>query len=282
MFTIGKGSGKRARGCRSISSESVTTSSSRCVSTSGTPAYAMPLGSCSESQGGWCVTGKKQAYLAHQELVVDDVARERAGRRGEVHEELGAGERILLVVRLHGVGEVEEVALGHGDGEDPAALVVVQHVEMPGHGVRRVLLGAHEPVVVVVVLGDVGPLGDAPEEARVPRLQDLGEARVELHPRLRRRHTQRVARREQLQAERAQHGVEREGARADARDVDPEAVLERLETARAHHHLDDRERGDDIQPHGEHGRRRARLLLLKPEARGSVIPLKHKKENRLT
>lgn len=58
-MTTGNGSGKRARGCRSMSSDSVTASSSLLVSTSGAPAYAMPFGSYSLDSACVLHKGKK-------------------------------------------------------------------------------------------------------------------------------------------------------------------------------------------------------------------------------
>ena len=194
---------------------------------------------------------------------MDDVARERAGRGREVDEELGAGERVVLVVGLDGVGEPEEVALRDGDGED-AALVVGQDVEVAGHGVGRVLLGPHEAVAVVAVLGHVRARGDPAEEPRVLGLEDLLEARAQLEARLRRRHAGLVRRREQPQPQRAEHGVERERALADARDGDAEALVVRLGVARADHDLQHRERRDHVLVRREHARRSPALLLLVP------------------
>jgi hypothetical protein len=194
---------------------------------------------------------------------VDDVARERVGRGREIDEELGAGERVVLVVRLDGVGEAEEVALGDGDGED-AALVVGEDVEVAGHGVGRVLLGPDEAVAVVAVLGHVRAGGDAPEEARVLGLEDLLEARAELDAGLGLGHARLVRRREQRQPERAEHGVERERALADARDGDAEALVVRLGVARADHDLQHGEGRDHVPVRGEDARRRPALLLLVP------------------
>jgi hypothetical protein len=77
------------------------------------------------------VTG--EPYLAHEILVVDDVARQGPGRGGEIQHALGVDERVLLVA-IHDdrVGEAQEVRLGDGDGEDPPSL---DDVEVAREGV---------------------------------------------------------------------------------------------------------------------------------------------------
>jgi len=191
---------------------------------------------------------------------VDDVARQGAGRGGEIQHALGVDERILLVA-IHDdrVGEAQEVRLGDGDGKDPAAL---DHIEVAREGVRRVLLGPDESEAVLAVLGDVGAGSDARAEARVFGLEDLLQAGIQLERGLGIGDAGLVARMGQAEPQGAEHAVQGEGARADARDVDAEALLVRLGVARRDDHLDDGEGRDEGRVHREDPRAGPALLLL--------------------